>query len=965
MADPRYRYSGHSGRRSPTYNPARASLPANVGYNSHYTGDVHAVPTARYDATVPRRAHEHKANPPTATITTYNITKDPVARSTSRTGTGRHRSSTIDAAPPVKPIIVTTNHHSRPHGSSSHTSSSARATSPSRDPYRSSEETYYAQPASSIRARSQHRHSHSYSQSATLGDEFYRLRERVGGDDRLRAPVRAGTVPFGHSRPHSTVYANTANTGTTAVADYEDEGYEYTKPSDLARYDLDHGRDQRRSRRDSVDRPYYRPHVNVSSDTARYDARSRAKPPTSAAIDRFNRAAASGIYDRPSVTMPSLPVVPAPPPVEAVRRPAPVEGTRSPSVEPRVSRPRPVSLYQETPARMSHADDLYRSRDDERIPRDRREREEGYRDDNIAARGFGLRTDTFEQPIRPASAITHRDFDDRRARRDVADREPKRRSDESLDRTRAHERRPIDEPRPRVEGSRDRRESVSRRNSISRAREKVATGLSVAAAAMGLAATKADDDRTSPKRRESDDEKEAAASHPADKYKPRDSVLEHKPSLREDPIVVEQRREARREEPRRDEVRREEPRRDEARREPRREEARRDEPRKDEARRDEPRREEPRKERPEPRSGSRERDLERERERDSEREQREREKETDRERDQRDRELEREREHERHRRESDARLGGMPPDRRDGSPTPDASENAARRRHRPAAAFNPTDTKGLMDLKAELAAIDGQDRLTEKSAARATPSDKDTGVSASSHRADVPSESREPSPRGRDAGPSREDKQVRVLSPPRDKGDQKPIKGILKQPKVKFPEDNHPIREGVAPHKDDKTKKDVPPGARWTRIHRKMVNPEALTIGKERFEVRDNFVIVLRVLSKDEVQAYAVATQQLRARRNQEAENGVEHERLSDEERNRSDEERQRRHRHRREHGDDEYQRERDAEGRNRRHRHGSDSDETEIRPKAIEYDGGSSSSHHHVRPQRDYESVASSDDRR
>jgi hypothetical protein len=92
------------------------------------------------------------------------------------------------------------------------------------------------------------------------------------------------------------------------------------------------------------------------------------------------------------------------------------------------------------------------------------------------------------------------------------------------------------------------------------------------------------------------------------------------------------------------------------------------------------------------------------------------------------------------------------------------------------------------------------------------------------------------------------------------------LRGILKQPSEKFPEDPNPIREGVAPHKKDEKLKEVPSGARWTRISRKIVNPEALTIGKERFEVRDDFVIVLRVLSKEEIQTYAAATQTLRGK---------------------------------------------------------------------------------------------------
>jgi hypothetical protein len=42
------------------------------------------------------------------------------------------------------------------------------------------------------------------------------------------------------------------------------------------------------------------------------------------------------------------------------------------------------------------------------------------------------------------------------------------------------------------------------------------------------------------------------------------------------------------------------------------------------------------------------------------------------------------------------------------------------------------------------------------------------------------------------------------------------------------------------------------------------VNPAALEAGQERFEERPEYVIVLRVLSKEEIQAYAVKTQEIR-----------------------------------------------------------------------------------------------------
>lgn len=119
---------------------------------------------------------------------------------------------------------------------------------------------------------------------------------------------------------------------------------------------------------------------------------------------------------------------------------------------------------------------------------------------------------------------------------------------------------------------------------------------------------------------------------------------------------------------------------------------------------------------------------------------------------------------------------------------------------------------------------------------------------------------------GDSASPTREKERFLVVPPPREKEEKMPLKGMLKPPTPKFPEEHNPIREGVAPHKSDIKTTDIPQGARWTKISRTMVNPEALTIGKERFEVRDDSVIVLRVLSKDEIRAYASATAMLRGK---------------------------------------------------------------------------------------------------
>ncbi|KAJ5146102.1 uncharacterized protein N7515_000666 [Penicillium bovifimosum] len=96
-----------------------------------------------------------------------------------------------------------------------------------------------------------------------------------------------------------------------------------------------------------------------------------------------------------------------------------------------------------------------------------------------------------------------------------------------------------------------------------------------------------------------------------------------------------------------------------------------------------------------------------------------------------------------------------------------------------------------------------------------------------------------------------------------------PPKGILKAPREAFPEEPNPVREGVAPLKDA-TKEGIPPGARWTKIDRRLVNPEALEAGNERFEERPDYVIVLRVLSKEEIQQYALKTQEIRDTRHKE-----------------------------------------------------------------------------------------------
>lgn len=198
------------------------------------------------------------------------------------------------------------------------------------------------------------------------------------------------------------------------------------------------------------------------------------------------------------------------------------------------------------------------------------------------------------------------------------------------------------------------------------------------------------------------------------------------------------------------------------------------------------------------------------------------------------------------------------------SDSDDVSRGRVSRKERPSRSFNPNDTGDLRQIRDQLAALRVQDSQREPSSEQPLTELERRPRSLSPVR-DAPSNAELGADDEKFAvGFPVEKKHARVVSPPRDKRDDKPLRGILKQPSAKFPEDANPIREGVAPHKEDKKLKEVPPGARWTKINRKVVNPEALTIGKERFEERDDFVIVLRVLSKEEIQAYAAATQVLR-----------------------------------------------------------------------------------------------------
>lgn len=67
-------------------------------------------------------------------------------------------------------------------------------------------------------------------------------------------------------------------------------------------------------------------------------------------------------------------------------------------------------------------------------------------------------------------------------------------------------------------------------------------------------------------------------------------------------------------------------------------------------------------------------------------------------------------------------------------------------------------------------------------------------------------------------------------------------------------------------HNTPEAQEGIPPEARWTKIDRRLVNPEALDEAHETFEERQDAVIVLRALTKEEIQKFADRTREIRGK---------------------------------------------------------------------------------------------------
>ncbi|THY03991.1 hypothetical protein D6D01_10155, partial [Aureobasidium pullulans] len=101
----------------------------------------------------------------------------------------------------------------------------------------------------------------------------------------------------------------------------------------------------------------------------------------------------------------------------------------------------------------------------------------------------------------------------------------------------------------------------------------------------------------------------------------------------------------------------------------------------------------------------------------------------------------------------------------------------------------------------------------------------------------------------------------------------KPVRGILKKPTQRFPEDVGQVQADEASmnkavrNEPPSTRDGIPAGARWTKIDRRLINPEALEEAHERFEERREHVVVLRVLTKEEIRQLADRTSEIREAR--------------------------------------------------------------------------------------------------
>lgn len=663
---------------------------------------------------------------------TYAVTQDPSKRLSGREPSHTRRSTMDSVSRP--PVIVTTTQKDRPHNDSIH-SPSRHYGSPIRDQHRYSD--YYALPASSMR---------SHSSSRPHRDE---ARSKYSGSGRHGDLLSPHEVDAYRSTRPSVVYPSDPRHSTASI-DYGEDGYKYTNAGELVRYDLDHTKAPKSRRHESFDRGYYRPSTTsrhpdrydhnrtYTTDNARYNAR-----PSTSTRDFDNTK--QGFHEYQRDILPAAPMAPNPGP----------SSQNDSNIDRRSSRRnRPVSLNQDNPPRDEYEPQYSRdggpynrSQHDDSYGTSRPYDTMKFRDNDVTARGFGIRMPPAEEA---GNHTVHRPASTRIS--PIVSEDGGQRQTEIKHRPEGETKRMSGDPRIATDT-----EYVKQKENHPPHREAYdtagVTGLGILAAGAVGASTL----QRAERRRDADEPVHLFGSDDnVGKLDPYVRQVSPPKSERLDISTVHQ-----------------------------------------------DKKQPPMVERV-----------------------------------------------------LDEKNHQLVVDESSIKPSPTGSNDSSKLSHRRQSSntFKPNDANDLKQLQSQLAALKVQNLQTDEppaaDRARSLRDKEDNkafdGVG------------------GQEVGFPIEEKQVRVVSPPREPRDDRPRKGILKQPSAKFPEEDNPIREGVAPHKEDKKLKDVPAGARWTKINRKIVNPEALTIGKERFEVRDDFVIVLRVLDKTEIQAYAAATQVLR-----------------------------------------------------------------------------------------------------
>lgn len=147
----------------------------------------------------------------------------------------------------------------------------------------------------------------------------------------------------------------------------------------------------------------------------------------------------------------------------------------------------------------------------------------------------------------------------------------------------------------------------------------------------------------------------------------------------------------------------------------------------------------------------------------------------------------------------------------------------------------------------------------------------DSGVSLTS----AESHNRSRSPRS--ASPKQEIKSKRAASKDQDFGSSKdsdteftegrrsaasPSERKLEESADQLSEEARQPRLGIPPL----PRKEVPEAAPWTKINRSLVSPAALEACGERFLERPDYVVVFRVLTREEIEDYSILTEQIRGK---------------------------------------------------------------------------------------------------